>query len=157
MTNTTQNGNHKNLASIITENPKLDMLTFNFFDKEAVNQLAWGNMKQGEIDQRLDSLKAYQRLLRLGSESQDAIALCQGQHKLDSAHAIASLSEEAFLEVANFMDADKARMIHREARQKTAGSMVFLANVIQFSAPRHAKNLFDNAENLRSGLGNIPS
>ncbi|NES70428.1 MAG: hypothetical protein F6K24_37040, partial [Okeania sp. SIO2D1] len=85
------------------------------------------------------------------------MALCKDKHKLDSAQAIASLSEEAFVNAANLQDAEQARSIHRQAKQKTAGAMVFLANVIQFSAPRHGTTLFDSASVLREGLKSIPS
>ncbi|WP_424101162.1 LamG-like jellyroll fold domain-containing protein [Moorena producens] len=155
MSNSNQNANA--IASFLGQNPNADLRTFNFFDKNAVNSISWGSLDNGQISDRLDRLKACQRLLRLGVDAQEAMALSESDRKLDSALAIASLSETAFVEAANFSNPEKAKTVHRHAREKTAGLMVFLANAIQFSSPRQATALFDSAQSIRNSLGDIPS
>ncbi|WP_149030914.1 neuraminidase-like domain-containing protein [Moorena producens] len=155
MSNSNQNGNA--IASFLGQNPNADLRTFNFFDKNAVNSISWGSLDNGQISDRLAHLKAYQRLLRLGVDAEEAMALSESDRKLDSALAIASLSESAFVEAANFSNPEKAKTVHRQAREKTAGLMVFLANTIQFSSPRQATALFDSAQSIRNSLGAIPS
>ncbi|NEQ64451.1 MAG: hypothetical protein F6K21_02915 [Symploca sp. SIO2D2] len=146
--------NNQSLKPFFDRNSKFDLKTFNFFDKSAVSALNWEGLEQEQIS---DRLKPIQRLLRLGVDAEEAMALCQSDRKLDSALAIASVSETAFVEAANFSDPEKAKAVHRRAREKTAGLMVVLANVIQFSSPRQATALFDNAQQIRSSLGDIPS
>ncbi|NER46039.1 MAG: hypothetical protein F6J92_04990 [Symploca sp. SIO1A3] len=146
--------NNQFLKPFFDRNSEFELKTFNFFDKSAVSALNWEGLEQEQIS---DRLKPIQRLLRLGVDAEEAMVLCESDRKLDSALAIASVSETAFVEAANFSDPEKAKAVHRRAREKTAGLMVVLANVIQFSSPRQATALFDNAQQIRSSLGDIPS
>ncbi|NEQ05873.1 MAG: hypothetical protein F6K37_07910 [Moorea sp. SIO4E2] len=146
--------NNEILKPFFARNQEVDLLSFKFFDQNALTSLNWESLDQDPIVARL---KACQRLLRLGVDAQEAMAMCESDRKLDSALAIASLSETAFVEAANFSNPEKAKSVHRQAREKTAGLMVFLANAIQFSSPRQATALFDSAQEIRNSLGDIPS
>ncbi|NEQ05877.1 MAG: hypothetical protein F6K37_07930 [Moorea sp. SIO4E2] len=78
MSNSNQNANE--IASFLAQNPNSDLRTFNFFDKNAVNSISWGSLDNGQISDRLDRLKACQRLLRLGVDAQEAMAMCESDH-----------------------------------------------------------------------------
>ena len=140
------------LQSFFTQNPNFDLPNFNFFDKAAVTALNWENLERDTIVNRL---KACQRLLRLGVDPSHVIALCD-EKKLDSALAIASYSEAEFVNDSS-LEPETAKDIHRQATQKTAGSMVLLANAIQFSSPRQQTMLSDNAVQIREHFQSLPS
>ena len=151
------------LEPFFSANPGFDLetlKTFNFFDESAVSDLNWTDLDPEEI---LDRLKGCQRLLHFGLDGEDVINLCN--QNLDSGLAIASLSETGFMGVNIFDDPEQnifddpelAKSVHRQARAKTAGLMVVLANVIQFSSQRHANASFDSAGQIRNSLAAIPS
>ena len=155
--------------------PDFDLLKFDFFNTEAVEALNWEGLDKDTI---CDRLKAYQRLLRLGLDPSDAkklldasqeavqdegeevemllLASPEKSRKLDSAIAIASTSEAEFVQNPK-LDPEKAREFHRSATQRTAGSMVLLANAMQFSSPRLGTMLADNAAQVREKFQSLPS
>ena len=92
MSNLTAIKNNETLKPFFDHPPDFDLKTFNFFDKSAVSALNWEGLEQQQIS---DRLKPIQRLLRLGVvDAEEAMALCAGDRKLDSALAIAPLSPQ---------------------------------------------------------------
>lgn len=67
--------NNKTLKTFCDPHSDFDLKTFNFFDKSAVSALNWEGLEQEQI---CDRLKPIQRLLRLGVDAQEAMALCTG-------------------------------------------------------------------------------
>lgn len=167
------------LKPFFARNPEFDILNFNWFDKKAVEALNWEGLDEDKI---CDRLKAYQRLLRLGLDPSDAKKLLDvseeavqdeelelsaqealqdegkvefGQ-KLDSALAIASISEAEFVQTSK-LDPETAKETHRNATQTTQGEMLLLANVMQVASPRMGGMLADNTAQMRSDFQALPS
>ncbi|WP_202221793.1 hypothetical protein, partial [Okeania sp. KiyG1] len=80
------------LNSFYKQNSDFDILKFNFRNGET-DKLNWDNLKRETI---LDLLKKYQRLLRLNDNPEIAKALLN--EDWDSAHAIASITEDEFIQ-----------------------------------------------------------
>lgn len=163
-------------------NPDFNLVEFNFFDEAAVNALNWEGLDREEI---CDRLKAYQRLLNLGLDAEEAMlqlgaepvaegdiksrvtyslttpAPEEGQPqetpKLDSAWAIACLSEEDYVQVCPTKNPEKAREIYRKATETIAGTITLAANVMEVSSPRHKTLLADNYAAIRQKMQSLPS
>src|SRR5262245_44603508 len=83
------------LIALFQQNdPHHDILTFNFHDTAAVAALPWDGVDR---EAALSELKALQRLMRLHPDWEIARALVAAGR--DSAHAIAAVSEERFVQL----------------------------------------------------------
>ena len=158
----------------IALNQNIDLLTFNFLDENAVNKLNWDNLDKDRILERLKTYQrllnigfspsdAKKRLEDADNNAGNFLSLIEiaptpegevvipsnsdsekaNADHLHSAGAIASMSQAEFVK-ASSLDPEKAREIHRNATQTAAGSMVLLANAMQFSSPRVGNMLGDN-------------
>ncbi|MDJ0796432.1 MAG: neuraminidase-like domain-containing protein [Calothrix sp. MO_167.B12] len=155
------------IKDFIDKNREFDLLSlqsFNFFDEAAVNSLNWEDLERENICIRL---KAYQRLLNLGLNGEQAKKHLEASTtnsntdfpKLDSACAIASLSEEEYVKYvqAFSITPEKAREVHRKATEKNAGLMMLLAEGVEVCSPRCETMLADNTAPIRQQLRSLPS
>jgi hypothetical protein len=168
-------------------NQNIDLLTFNFLDENAVNKLNWENLDKNRIRDRLKAYQrllnigfspsdAKKRLEDADNNAGNFLSLIEiaptpegevvipsnsdsekaNADHLHSARAIASMSQAEFVKAFS-LDPEKAREIHRNATQTAAGSMVLLANAMQFSSPRVGNMLGDNTAQLRDNFQSFPS
>ncbi|MBW4680588.1 MAG: hypothetical protein KME19_10785 [Microcoleus vaginatus WJT46-NPBG5] len=168
-------------------NQNIDLLRFNFLDENAVNQLNWQNLDKDIILDRLKAYQrllnigfspsdAKKRLEDADNNAGNFLSLIEiaptpegevvipsnsdsekaNAEHLHSARAIASMSQAEFVK-ASSLDPEKASEIHRNATQTAAGTMVLLANAMQFSSPRVGNMLGDNTAQLRDNFQSFPS
>ena len=165
------------------KNKDLNLRHFNFFDNDAVNELDWGGLEP-EKEKICDRLKAYQRLLNLGLNETEAMTQLgvtakaeevvgssgapssamptaeqdqESTKPVSSAIAIASLSEAEYVQRSGINE-EKARTVHRNAKQAVASGMMLLANAIQASSPHSANTLAANTKEIHAQMGtSLPS
>jgi hypothetical protein len=102
------------LSSFYEKNSQFDLLTFDFFDAEAVRRLSWP--KGLAAEETLPVLMAQQRVLRIHPNTYVGDALLA--NGFDSAHRVASMPEDSFVELmagAFHGDEQAAREAHRKA------------------------------------------
>ena len=115
-------------------NPNFDILEFNLSDQAALSQLDWENLDRETI---LELLKKYQRLLWINPDPEIAKKLLKPSLQaseegigvgLDSAHAIASMSEEQFVKM-RLVDEEDARQTYKNAIARKAKIQLLWANM----------------------------
>ena len=138
------------LQSFYARNPDFDLLTFNFFDEKAVREL--------KAKKALPALMAHQRIARVYPNSFAVVELLK--RGFDSAHKIASLPEDTFVEeLAEAFNGDlkAARIAHQKATT-IKGQVVHLWATVQGAvASTHSRtlrsdNIGDEIINFFSGL-----
>ncbi len=149
------------LAGFYTQNPSFDVLHFDFHDQAAVSGLNWEKVDKETV---LSQLKAYQRLLRihpdpavaralLGERPGPAISFGLEEAKaappkgLDSAHGIASMTENHFVKTFSPVlqdNAELARQVHRNASDIQAKTMHLWAAAHNSAASPHSKAMRSN-------------
>jgi hypothetical protein len=132
-------------SSFYDKNPQFDLSTFNFFDVEAVRRLNWPEgLKAGAA---LPVLMAQQRVVRIHPNTYVGDALLVSG--FDSAHSIASLPEDRFVEImagAFQGDSQAARAIHRKAATIKGQTIHLWANIHSAVASSHSRG--SNADNV---------
>ena len=126
-------------SSFFSDNSDFDLLTHDFFDPHARVRLQGAPFS---LEQTLETLRPYQRLMRLFPQNNNSVARAANQVEsivkalidrgLDSAHSVAAKSEHRFVqENKDLMDGDEelARAIHRRAVQIKAAVRHLFANV----------------------------
>ena len=146
------------------QNPKFDILQFNLLNGQT-NKFNWGDKKEDDLYQEktLNLLKKYQRLLRINpnpeiakkllnasssskskiqsrSASQAASLLGGAEGGLDSAHAIASMTEEQFVKMLPGDEA-VARQMHKNAVGIKAKTQILWANMRDAVASPHFRSM----------------
>ncbi|MBV7540829.1 neuraminidase-like domain-containing protein [Acidovorax sp. sic0104] len=102
------------VANFLQHHPDFDIESFDFLSRDAVDGLA---RSVGASNGVVQSLKSTQRLLRLGSDH--AVASLLRQRGFDSAHSIAAVSEDLWVDTnqdAFPEGARQARDLHRRAQ-----------------------------------------
>ncbi|MDJ0718441.1 MAG: neuraminidase-like domain-containing protein, partial [Prochloraceae cyanobacterium] len=154
------------LDSFYSQNPDFDILQFNLLNGQT-NNLNWENV---ERETTLNLLKKYQRLLRINPNPEIAKKLLNGtsqaespiqsdspttssaqqqeqppassspQPAIDSAHAIASMTEEQFVRM---MPGDEAtaRQMHKKAIDIKAKTQLLWANMKDAIASPHYRSM----------------
>ncbi|MEO1466963.1 MAG: Tc toxin subunit A, partial [Cyanobacteria bacterium J06633_1] len=127
------------LNSFYNQNPDFDILQFNFLNGE-VDRLALGNAERGTT---LALLQKYQRLLRIEPNPEIAeklINLSSPSGNVDSAHAIASMTEAQFVDLLP-EDEAIARQIHKQAVGVKAKTQLLWANMRDAVASPHFRSM----------------
>ena len=146
------------LHPFYAENPDFDLLTFNFFDEKAVADLHWP--EEVKADHAVPLLMAHQRIAGVYPNSFVVSELLK--RGFDSAHKIASLHEDQFVEelAAAFNgDLKAARQAHRKAAT-IKGQVVHLWATVQSTvASPHSRALrSDNVpEEIVSFFSGLPT
>ncbi len=141
------------LNSFYSQNPDFDIFQFNFLNGKT-NNLNWENV---ERETSLELLKKYQRLLRINPNPEIAKKLLNAPSQsefsirsrslssqegnesgvsLDSAHAIASMTEEQFVKLLP-EDKETARQMHQKAIDIKAKTQLLWANMRDAVASPH--------------------
>ena len=127
------------LNSFYNQNPDFDILQFNLLNGQT-NNLNWQNIEQ---ETTLDLLKQYQRLLRLNPNPEIADKLLNTSSpsgRLDSAHAIASMTEEQFVKLLPGDEA-VAREMYKQAIGVKAKTQLLWANMRDAVASPHFRSM----------------
>lgn len=125
------------LNSFYNQNQDFDILQFNFINGQT-NQLKWENVEQ---ETTLELLKKYQRLLRINPNEEIAKQLLDKSGvNLDSAHAIASMTEEQFIKMLPGNEA-VAREMHKKAIDIKAKTQLLWANMRDTVASPHFRSM----------------
>jgi hypothetical protein len=150
----------KTIAEFLTANPALDLEKFDFFDKEKVDFLVWGEQDPAAL---LPKLKALQRLIRLTGNLETAEALYeQGLH---AAVQIALIPAHQFVKkyaplfTANALSSqEQARQVHQRALARKSKAVFTYTAITQQRAPHYRATRFDNLSALtESNYNNLPS
>ncbi len=139
------------LKPFFDDNEEFDLLSFNFFDEAAVNDLNWKGLKREkenlDREEIVEHLKKYQRLLRIHPNPEIAKKLLNAsssatptQLKPDSAHAIASMTEEQFVKMLP-EDVAEATQIHKKAIDIKAKTQLVWANMKDAVASPHFRSM----------------
>ncbi len=128
------------ILSFYERNRDFDLLTFDFFDSEAMARLSWPDDLDAASAQSV--LMTFQRLLRVYPNSYVADAL----HKrgFASAHKIASMPEEAFIAATSDIfdgDVQAARTAYQKAATVKGQVTHLWANIHSAVASKHAREL----------------
>ncbi|NEQ34880.1 MAG: hypothetical protein F6K40_00565, partial [Okeania sp. SIO3I5] len=159
------------LTPLYTQNPDLDILNFDFYDKNAISKLKKADtVDSGTVDtekeesakteEAYETEKTHQRLLRV--EAHEAVAKKLIDKGLTSAHHIAALAEHQFVrDHADAFDGDEERT--RKAYQKavhikTKVQHVYGAVKDMVASPYYKATSFANTDaEIDSYFQGIPS
>src|SRR5919202_183315 len=178
------------LQKLYEQNSSFDILHFDFHNQEELSQLksqlSSAGISQGDIDSKVDELKAYQRLLRIYPDPEVAEILLNGSQDsqetttprlmnaaatevaepvfktVDSAHKITAISKEQFVETYAPKLSDngkaKAEQIYSNATHTESQAMHLFANLSQLTAPHSQAFAVNNIpESLLSHFEELPS
>ncbi len=139
------------------QNPNVDVLNHSLLRRETLDALNWEGLNQEDT---LDSLRTYQRLLRLSPD--ESVATQLHNEGLHSAHHIAAMSEDRFAATwsARLDGGDSAaRLLHRRAVDVKNRTALLWANVRDLTAsPHYNATLFANTDtSLTSFYQSVPS
>lgn len=145
------------LKPFFKSNPAVDILHFDFHDREAVSKLNWNGADRAR---HTNELKAYQRLLRIHPDEKIAEKL--KARGIDSARKIAALPEHQF--IRDYLDVfdgneDQAKQVHRRGVHiKTTVNHMYGAIKDMVASPHYRAAAFCNTHaSVDEYYKNIPS
>jgi hypothetical protein len=127
------------LRHVIEANKAIDWRVFSFDDSSLPSMLQWLE-HEGEQDELIPLLKAYQRLLRILSPSEDHRALPLLQAGLHSAIQIANIPQDQFAHQWAVLFPGEAALgeaVHRSAISRRSTLLLHHVNAIQSNEPHY--------------------
>lgn len=149
------------INAFLEANPDFNLSQFNFFKKDAIDQLDWSATTDKEA--LLNQLKGLQRLQHLTFDEATAANLYnQG---LDSAYQITSMPQHQF--IAGYADCfpangisseQQAKRVYQRALFRRSQAMQFYLAILQQTEPHYRGKKFDNYSQLTdSNYAGLPS